>query len=146
MCATEVQSDGRASGGAAHRRALTLAAMARTFVPRRVRYEDAGTVDGPFDDDQPASHELIQSDAACAIPWRADGYEAIEVFLDPALTDRSRELCLLIEGWAGAHRDIDTFSNAVIGWSRREGLSPGIYETPPDDLSAGVVAIAFTIG
>jgi hypothetical protein len=120
--------------------------MAKGSVPPKVRYEDVGTVDGPFDDDEPASHELIRSDAACAIPWRNDGYEAIEVFLDPALTDRSRELCLLVEGWAGAHRDIDTLSAAVIGWSRREGLSPGIYESPPDDLSTGVVAIAFTIG
>src|SRR2546423_13359843 len=120
--------------------------MADGSVPRHVRYEDGGTVDGPSDDDHPASHELIRSDAACAIPWRADDYEAVQVFLDPALTDRSRELCLLVEGFAGAHRDIDTLSDAILRWSRREGLSAGIYEGPQDDLSAGVVAIAFTIG
>jgi hypothetical protein len=120
--------------------------MTQPGVPRRVRYEDPGDVDGAFDDDRPASHELMQSDAACAIPWRADGFEAIEVFVDPALTDRARDLCLLVEGWAGNHRDIDTLSRAVIDWGRREEISASIFERPPDDPSEGLVAIAFTIG
>jgi hypothetical protein len=116
--------------------------------PRRGQgHEWPGAVDYPFDTDpQNRSTVGLASDAACTVPWRADGYEAIQVFVDPALRDRARELCDLVSAWAGATHDIDALSGAVLGYSNDEELSASVFENPTDELSAGTVAISFTIG
>jgi hypothetical protein len=115
--------------------------------PRRgLGHETAGAVDYPFDDDRPSGQELTQSDAACAVPWRVNGFEAIQVFVDPALRDRARELCEVVETWSSTHADLDRLSAEIQRWSERERLSASLYEQPRDDLSTGVLAIAFTLG
>ncbi|CAN5429985.1 hypothetical protein BH20CHL6_BH20CHL6_17980 [soil metagenome] len=113
---------------------------------RGLRHEPPGTVDGPFDDDTPSGAAVIRSDAACSVAWRADGFEAIQVFVDPVLTDRARELCSVVEMWSTAHRDLTALNEAVMAYARDEQLSASVYEDPQDDLSTGVVAIAFTLG
>jgi hypothetical protein len=120
----------------------------RDEIPRRtLAYEDPGTVDGPFDDDARSGVDpLIRSDAACAIPWTADGHQAIQVFVDPAIVDRAGELCARMNDWSSVHRDLDSLSAAVIEYARGEGLSAAVHEDLPDDLSVGTVAIAFTVG
>jgi hypothetical protein len=52
----------------------------------------------------------------------------------------------MVESASGAQRDIDSLSETVLGYAEREGLSASIHERPRDDLSEGLVAIAFTIG
>jgi hypothetical protein len=118
----------------------------RTHPRRGLPYEQPGAVDYPFDDDRTESGDLFASDAACAIAWRAGGFEAIQVFVDPALRDRAEELCAMVESASGAQRDIDSLSETVLSYADREGLSASIHERPPGDLSEGLVAIAFTIG
>lgn len=111
-------------------------------------YESPGTVDYPFDSDRrnPAARGF-ESDAACTIPWRAGGYEAIQVFVDPALLDRAEELCGVVEQWAGTNRDIDSLAEAVERYSETEDVSGSVYEDAArDDLSTGTLAIAFTLG
>ena len=116
--------------------------------PRRgVGCESPGSVDSPFDADPQASRAPgLASDAACSVAWRADGFEAIQVFVDAALRDRADEICETIEGISGAHGDIDTLSDALVTYAGREGLSASIHERPPDDLSSGVLAVALTLG
>lgn len=114
--------------------------------PRERDHEATGAVDGPFDTDPIADDQGVHSDAACTIPWRADGHEAIQVFLDPALADRAADLCMTVAGWAAAIRDLDSLTTTVMDYARHEGLSPSIHEEPPDELSRGTVAIAFTLG
>lgn len=116
--------------------------------PRRgLEHETAGSVDYPFDTDPQATGTAgLHSDAACTVPWRADGFEAIQVFVDPALRDRARELCSLVEGWAGAHTDLDSLSGELLRYGEQEGLSAAIHDEPRDAISAGIVAIAFTLG
>ena len=116
-----------------------------TPLPPR-RWEDVGTVDGAFDEDRRKDVDVIRSDAACAFAWVTDGFQAVQVFLDPALVDRSGEICAMVETVSTANRTIETLSEAVLDYSRREGLSASIYEGPEDDLSVGTVAIAFTLG
>lgn len=106
----------------------------------------AGTVDHAFDDDRPSSHPLIQSDAACAIAWTQDDFQAIEVFIDPALTDREAEICESLSAIAGAQQDIDDLSDGILAYAEGAGLSAGIYERPPDALTENVVAVVFTVG
>ena len=110
------------------------------------RGESIGTVDGAFDDDRPASHDLIRDDAACAIPWLGDGFEAVQVYIDPALVDRQAEICSAVDGVCAAHRDIDGLSAAIATYADGAGLSAGIYERPADALSENTVAVVFTIG
>ncbi|HEU4671651.1 MAG TPA: hypothetical protein VFS32_02010 [Candidatus Limnocylindrales bacterium] len=88
---------------------------------------------------------VTRDDATCAIAWRADGYEAIEVYVDPALGDRDADICETVEALAGAHRDIDTLTDAIETYAAGEELSASIYERP-DAAPLGLVAIAFTIG
>ncbi len=113
---------------------------------RSQHYERPGSVDFAFDDDSPNDADVIRSDAACAIPWVQDGFQAIQVFVDPVLTDRANEICAMVESTSAAHRDLDALSQAVLRYAQGEGLSASIYETPQDDLSVGNVAIAFTLG
>jgi len=110
------------------------------------RYETPGTVDGPFDVDRPWEEHPYRSDAACSLPWRADGVEAISVFLDPVLLDRATSICETVNGLAGAHGDLDGLIPALETFARAEGLSVSIHERPRDELSAGLVAVAFTLG
>ena len=104
-------------------------------------------MDYPFDaDPQSVGARGLASDAACTVPWQVDGFEAIQVFVDPVLRDRSRQLCDVVTAWAGAHGDLDGLSAAAMQFSEREDVSAAIHENPRDDLSTGVVAIAFTLG
>jgi hypothetical protein len=116
--------------------------------PRRgLDHETPGSVDGPFDaDPQSANARGLESDSACTVPWRADGFEAIQVFVDPALRDRAGELCAVVSLWAAAHRDLDSLAGAAMSYSDSEDLSASIFDNPPDELSTGTLAIAFTIG
>ena len=122
--------------------------MSRIDNPKRWRrYERPGTVDHAFDADaQTEGLTGLQSDAACAVPWVVDGHQAVQVFVDTAILDRAGELCAVVETWTSAHRDIDALSDAVLRYAESEGLSASIYEETPDDLSTGLVAIAFTVG
>ncbi len=114
---------------------------------RALAHEAPGAVDYPFDRDERSGGAAgLQSDAACSVPWRADGFEAIQVFVDPALLDRAADLCGVIEQLAATHRGIDELGDAVIAYADREDLSASVFEDPRDDLSVGTVAIAFTLG
>jgi hypothetical protein len=114
---------------------------------RALAHEAPGSVDYPFDRDERSAGAVgLASDAACTVPWRADGFEAIQVFVDPALLDRAAVLCSTIEVLAETHRTIDRLGDAVIDYADREDLSASVFEEPPDDLSTGTVAIAFTVG
>src|SRR3954451_2354104 len=110
------------------------------------RGENIGTVDAAFDDDQPSSHPLIRDDAACAIPWLQDDFQAIEVFVDPALTDRQAEICEAVNAASAAHQDIDGLSAQILRYAESAGLSAGIYERPEDALTDNIVAVVFPIG
>jgi hypothetical protein len=115
--------------------------------PRRgLGHEQPGAVDYPFDADPQADAEGLVSDAACTVPWRADGFEAIQVFVDPALRDQADDLCETVTAWAGAENDIDGLNDVVMKYGEQEDLSVSVFENPRDDLSKGVVAIAFTVG
>jgi hypothetical protein len=103
---------------------------------------DPGIPSIPLADD-PGS--ITRDDAACAIAWQVDPYEVIEVYVDPALSDRTDDICTTVEALSGAHRDIDTLSDAIQTFAGAESLSASVYEQP-QDAPAGVVAIAFTIG
>jgi len=101
-------------------------------------------IDFPWDVD-PGS-EGPRSDVTCEIPWRAEGFEAIQVYVDPSLSDQAQAICQTMEGLAGAHRDIDTLAQALLDFGSREELAVAIHEDLPDDLSSGTVAVAITIG
>jgi hypothetical protein len=88
---------------------------------------------------------ITRDDAACAIAWQVEPYEVIEVYVDPALSDRADDICGTVEALSGAHRDIDTLSDAIQTFAEAESLSASVYEQP-QDAPAGVVAVAFTIG
>ncbi|MFL5757036.1 MAG: hypothetical protein ACJ77N_12150 [Chloroflexota bacterium] len=113
---------------------------------RALTFESPGSVDGAFDEDMPSGQPRVQSDAACTIAWVTDGFQAIQVFVDPALVDRSGEICHVIEDIATVQRDIDGLAGNIIGWGERESLSASVIENPPDDISTGTVAVAITIG
>ncbi|HEX8941186.1 MAG TPA: hypothetical protein VF763_13585 [Candidatus Limnocylindrales bacterium] len=87
-----------------------------------------------------------RSDAACEIPWLRDGYSAIALFVDPMLADRGAELCRLVNDLSAAHDDLDSLRDAVTRFAAGEGLSLTVYPDPQGELSAGVVAFAFTVG
>jgi hypothetical protein len=116
--------------------------------PRRgLEHEFPGAVDYPFDSDpQNPNARGLESDSACTVPWRADGFEAIQVFVDPALRDRANELCDLVTTWAGTHRHLDDLVDAAIDYTDEEEISASVHDNLPDDLSSGTVAIAFTLG
>ncbi|HEX5450748.1 MAG TPA: hypothetical protein VFW86_00025 [Candidatus Limnocylindrales bacterium] len=114
--------------------------------PRQPRYENAGTLDRPFDDDHPSSHPLIQGDAACTIPWQADDYQAVALYIDPALDERMPAICQTVSGLCGQHADIDTLIGAIKVFCSDEELSPTFYEQPDEALSPGLLAVAFTLG
>jgi hypothetical protein len=116
--------------------------------PRRgLEHETPGSVDFPFDTDpQNPNVAGLQSDSACTVAWRSDGFEAIQVFVDPALRDRAGELCSVVTQWAAASDDLDGLSEAANRYSDEEALSASIFDNLPDDLSRGTVAIAFTLG
>ena len=114
--------------------------------PRRAIHETAGSVDHPFDDDRPASHPLIQTDAACSIPWLAGGFQAVEVFVDPALRDRTPDICQTLSGICTQHDDLDALNQSIQDYAERNEMSAGVYERPPDRLTEEVVAVAFTLG
>jgi hypothetical protein len=93
--------------------------------------------------DDPGS--ITRDDAACAMAWQVGDYEVIEVYVDPALADRTDEICTTVEALSGDHRDIDTLSDAIRTFADGASLSASIYDRP-DDAPGGVVAVAFTIG
>jgi len=113
---------------------------------KRNRGEFVGTVDYAFDEDAPSSHPLIRNDAACAIAWVHDGFDAIEIYVDPALTDRQEEICEQVNVVSAAHEDIDGLSREILEFGRGAGLSAGIYERPPDAMTANLIAVVFTVG
>jgi hypothetical protein len=101
-------------------------------------------IDFPWDID-PGS-QGPRSDVTCEIPWRVDGFEAIQVYVDPGLAEQSEAICQTMEGLAGAHRDIDNLAQALLDFGSREDLAVAIHEDVPDDLSTGTVAVAITLG
>jgi hypothetical protein len=109
-------------------------------------HEWAGTVDHPFDDDRPSGQHLVQSDAACSIPWLADGFQAVQVFVDPVLVDRAEDICRTVSGLCGQLQDIDSLSDSIHRFAAGEGLSASVFERPPDALTPDLVAVAFTLG
>jgi hypothetical protein len=113
---------------------------------KRDRGDMIGAVDRAFDDDRPSSHPLIRNDAACAIPWVEDGFQAIEVFIDPALTDREAEICDALSALSADNRKMDGLNAAIHAYAQGAGLSAGVYERPPDDLANDSVAVVFTLG
>lgn len=116
------------------------------FERRIPRYEDPGAVDYPGDVDRPTANPVPEDDASCAIPWVVRGYQAIEVYVDPALRDRTHALCELVETWAATHRDLDTLTDAATAYGDEEELSVSVYDQLPDAPATGVVAVAFTLG
>lgn len=112
----------------------------------QVRDEAAGIVDFPWDDDRPGDRDALRSDVTCAVPWLADGFEAIQLYVEPVLRDRAEELCAAAEAWSGTHRDIDGLTAAVMRYADEEDLSASIFTRPRDAMSAGLVGIAFTLG
>jgi hypothetical protein len=110
------------------------------------RHEWAGTVDHPFDDDRPSGQQLVQSDAACSIAWLNDGFQAVQIFVDPVLTDRAEEICRTISGLCGQRQDLRSLTESVHAFAAGEGLSASVFERPPDALTPDLVAIAFTLG
>ena len=114
--------------------------------PRWAIHETAGSVDHPFDDERPASHPLIQTDAACSIPWLTGGFQAVEVFVDPALRDRAPDICQTLSGLCTEHDDLDALNGSIQYYAERNEMSAGVYERPPDRLPEDVVAVAFTLG
>lgn len=112
---------------------------------RSNRSGDSARAVARLGDDAQPDKDLLRSGATCTMAWRVDGFEAIELFVDPALGDRAAELCAAIEGWSGVHRDLEDLSDEILQYAGHEGLSVGIYPRPRDDVSAGLVAIAITI-
>jgi hypothetical protein len=88
----------------------------------------------------------LRSDAICTLAWVTDGFEAVQLFINPALSDRAETLCEAAQVWTSVHRDLDSLSRAILAYADQEGLSASIYEQPRDDLSAGTIAVAFEIG
>jgi hypothetical protein len=88
----------------------------------------------------------LTDDAAAVIPWVRDGFQAIEVYIDPGLRDRVAELDSLVDTWAATHTTLDGLSETARVWSQNEDVNASIYENLPDDPSVGTIAIAFTIG
>jgi hypothetical protein len=121
-----------------------FATTRRQYGERAVRYEDPGAVDGPWDRER-RNPAAMATDVSCAVPWVREGYQVIELYLDPALNDRVDELCAVVTTLSTRARDLDALTEAVNGYFREEHLSPSFYEEP-DDISSGVVAIAVTIG
>jgi len=114
--------------------------------PRRgAGFERPGVIDFPWDTD-PQADGAMRDDVTATIPWRADGFEAIEVYLDLALADEADAITRTLEGLAAAHRTIDTLTTALLAYGRDEELAVAIHEEPKDALSAGVVAVAITLG
>ncbi len=111
----------------------------------REQFPDARPVEAPDAVTLPTD-ELLRNDASCTIPWRADGFEAISVYVDPAIWDRADEICEVATVWSGAHEDIDGLCRDVMAYADEERLSASIYTDLRDELSEGVVAIAFTVG
>lgn len=113
-------------------------------------HENAGDIDHAWDVDPRADPRLtaegLVSDVTCTVPWRVDDFEAIEVYLDPALSDRVDEICATITSLAAAHRDIDTLTAAILGLGRLGEYSAMVVDDPPDAASRGVVAVAVTVG
>jgi hypothetical protein len=120
-------------------------AARRRPLRRTSTFESPGVIDFPWDTD-PNSPDGPRNDVTCAIPWRIDGFEAIEVYLDPALADSAAPICDTIRGIAGRHRDIDTLCHALLELGAEEELGVAIHEDLPEALSAGVVAVAITVG
>ncbi len=108
-----------------------LADGAEVYDPLRSGLDDVGTT---------------RDDAACVVPWVADGFQAIEVFVDPAVDDRIASICELATEWSQRHRDVDGLTAAIMDYADGEGLSASIYPEPEGDLSAGVLAVAITAG
>jgi hypothetical protein len=134
-------------GGRAHDpAAMETRKASETRKQTHAQWEYAGTVDGPFDRDRPEGQDPLHTDAACSVPWLADGFEAISVFVDPVLVDRAPGICETMNALGEQHRDIESLSEAVQTFARGEGLSAAIHERPRDELTAGVVAVSYTLG
>jgi hypothetical protein len=112
---------------------------------RSVRYEDPGAVDGPGDRDE-RNPNAIDTPAACAIPWVHEGYQAIEVYVEPELDGRAAEICELVNVASGTSKDLENLAEAVFRAVERAGLSAALYDRPADGLSPGALAIAATRG
>jgi hypothetical protein len=88
----------------------------------------------------------LRSDAICTIAWVNDGFQAVQLFINPVLMDRAEDLCETAQIWTSVHRDVDSLSRAILEYARAEGLSASIHEQPPGDLSVGLLAVSFEIG
>jgi hypothetical protein len=88
----------------------------------------------------------VRSDAICTLAWLNDGFQAVQLFINPALMDRAEDLCETAQIWTSASRDVDSLSAAILDYARAEGLSASIHEALPDDLSTGVLAVSFELG
>ncbi len=87
-----------------------------------------------------------RNDASCVVPWTADGYQAIEIFLDPIVDDRTESICEVATAWSGTCDDLDALTEAIMDYADEEGLSASVFPRPEGELSDGVVAISFTVG
>jgi hypothetical protein len=87
-----------------------------------------------------------RSDAICTLAWVADGFEAVQIFVNPALMDRAEALCEEAQVWTTAHRTLESLNRAIQDYARDERLSASVYEGQSDDLSEGVVAVTFEVG
>jgi hypothetical protein len=110
---------------------------------RSVRYEDAGTVDGPFDRDD-RNPDAADEGPTCAVPWVHAGYVAVEVYVDPRLADRAHDACEAVNAAAGTTKDVDGLTDSAFRALETLDLDPSLYEAPPDGLSSNVLAIGVT--
>jgi hypothetical protein len=129
----------------------TLNMRGMTIRSRRVRNDRRGerhvepsVIDFPWDPAPDA--QGLWSEVTCEIPWRADGFEAIQVYVDPGLRDQADGICRAMEGLARAHRGIDALADACMEYASREDLEVAIHEQLPDDRSTGVIVVAVTTG
>ena len=110
------------------------------------RWEMPGIVDRPFDEDRPWEEHPYRSDAACTFAWQRDGFEAVSAYVDPVLLDRASAICETLNGIVATQDDLDGLSDAIHRFAGGEGLSASIHERPPEDPTAGLVAVSFTLG
>lgn len=84
--------------------------------------------------------------AACTFAWRTGSFQAVPVYVDPALADRAASLCEATNGIVTRQDGLQGLSEPLDRFARGEGLRVSIHEEPRDDPSAGLVAIRFALG
>ncbi len=108
-----------------------LADSSEIYDPMRSGLDDVGTT---------------HNDAACIVPWVTGDYQAIEIYLDPIVDDRTESICELATAWSATYRDLDSLADAINEYADGEGLSAAIFPRPAGELSEGVVAVSITAG